>query len=366
MKGKNNVWKNIKTIIKEKEFKPLRIAILSQLVFTIILTQLGILVYQYYTNPSRTATMFLTQTNWGGGASTTLFAIHPTNLTNWTNFYSTSSVDVDTSVAGQVSLTLNESTATQTSDADFNTWSKPSNVYIPTGGNKITLLKPNGASCAGTNVLASECSNGWCNGSSQCSAIPPCAGLTSVSYSGQTYNLVTIGTQCWFSQNLNVGTKLAAGSTLPSNNSLIEKWCYSNSDANCTTYGGLYTWAEANQLATTCNTNSCTPSSPSQGICPSGWHIPTDSELTTLVNYVGANPGTQLKSGGASGFNFLLAGTRSSAGSFYDLSLLGYLWSASEDTASQAWYRIVYSTDASVVRYNYIKTFGYSVRCIKN
>ncbi|MFA7314743.1 MAG: hypothetical protein WC025_02300, partial [Candidatus Magasanikbacteria bacterium] len=50
-----------------KEFKPLRIAILSQFVFTIILTQLSILVYQYYTNPSRTATMFLTQTNWGGG-----------------------------------------------------------------------------------------------------------------------------------------------------------------------------------------------------------------------------------------------------------------------------------------------------------
>ncbi|MFA7315078.1 MAG: hypothetical protein WC025_04105, partial [Candidatus Magasanikbacteria bacterium] len=64
MKGKNNVWKNIKTIIKEKEFKPLRIAILSQFLFTLILTQLGILVYQYYTNPSRTATMFLTQTNW--------------------------------------------------------------------------------------------------------------------------------------------------------------------------------------------------------------------------------------------------------------------------------------------------------------
>jgi len=322
--------------------------------------------------------MFLTQTNWGGGASTTLFAIHPTNLTNWTNFYSTSTPLVNTSVAGQVSLTLNEGTATQTSDADFNTWSKPSNVYIPTGGNKITLLKPNGASC----TTGTQCLGGGCNGSNVCYT-PPCAGLTSVSYSGQTYNLVNIGNQCWFSQNLNVGTKLASAGTMPSNNSLIEKWCYSNSDANCTTYGGLYTWAEANQLAASCSTSLCTPSSPSQGICPSGWHIPTDAEVKTLEMYLGmtqaqadlnsswrgTDQGTQLKTGGSSGFNLPGGSGYQVNGGFYYLNNSGSFQTATEYNATYSYRRYVYLGSNYTQVYRTIsdgKSAGYSVRCLKN
>jgi len=180
-----------------------------------------------------------------------------------------------------------------------------------------------------------------------------------------------------------VGTMLASAGTLPSNNSLIEKWCYNNSTADCTTYGGLYTWAEANQLATTCNTNSCTPSSPSQGICPSGWHIPTDTEIKTLevylgmctgagvgcVDYVasnrGTNQGTQLKSGGSSGFNALFNGHRFSDNTFYGQGTVVYLWSASESNATTAWERYM-SSSATVGSDANTKKLGDSVRCLKN
>ncbi|MFA7314430.1 MAG: fibrobacter succinogenes major paralogous domain-containing protein, partial [Candidatus Magasanikbacteria bacterium] len=312
----------------------------------------------------------------GGGASTTLSASHSSDQTGWSSFFSTSSASVNTSVAGEVSLSPSLNSSIQTSASDFSTWATSSVLASSTG--RIVLLKPDGATC----TQANQCRSGACNGTT--CYTPPCGSLTTVDYSSVTYNLVNIGTQCWFSQNLNVGTKLAAGTTLPSNNSLIEKWCYDNSDANCTTYGGLYTWAEANQLATTCNTNSCTPSSPSQGICPSGWHIPTDTEFKTLESYLGmcagagagcvdatgyrgTNQGTQLKSGGTSGFNFLLGGLRATNGSFFNLGTEGYLWSASQYSATVAWNRYFQSSEARVNRDSFnTKASGLSVRCLKN
>ena len=60
-----------------------------------------------------------------------------------------------------------------------------------------------------------------------------------VNYEDQTYNTVEIGTQCWFAKNLNVGTMLVSGSTNPTDNGTIEKWCYNNSTTNCTNEGGL-------------------------------------------------------------------------------------------------------------------------------
>ncbi|MFA7315087.1 MAG: fibrobacter succinogenes major paralogous domain-containing protein, partial [Candidatus Magasanikbacteria bacterium] len=293
--------------------------------------------------------------------------------------YSTSSIAVNTTVSGQVSITPTLSSTTQTSDADFSAWSKSSNVYVPTGGNKITLLKPDGASC----TTGTQCSSGICTGN--LCVPPPCAYATSLVYSGETYPLKELGTQCWFAKNLNVGTMLAAGTTMPSNNSLIEKWCYGNNSFNCTVwYGALYTWAEANQFDPGCNTSSCTASStPNQGICPSGWHIPTDAEFKTLESYLGmcagagigcvdaigergGGIGTKLKSGGSSGFNLLLGGYRSTAGDFSWNNYYGKLWSASQYDASQGWYRSVDSSQDKVYRNGVNKVFGHSVRCLKN
>jgi len=87
---------------------------------------------------------------------------------------------------------------------------------------------------------------------------------------GKNYATVQIGTQCWMAQNLNVGTRID-GTATQANNGTIEKYCYSDNDANCTTYGGLYQWDEMMQYTTTQGV---------QGICPTGWHLPVDAEWT--------------------------------------------------------------------------------------
>jgi len=196
---------------------------------------------------------------------------------------------------------------------------------------------------------------------------------------GKTYGTVLIGSQCWMAQNINVGTMTAGvnsqGTDCPSA-AEIEKYCYSDVEDNCTTNGGLYQWDQA----------MCGSTTPGvQGICPDGWHIPTHDEFTTLERAVctsdtcatdfpydavttdwrGTNEGTKLKSGGSSGFNGLLAGLRGTDGSFYDLGSHGYFWS-SVQSGTNAWFRILFSGYATVYRYPYGKSYGFSVRCLKN
>lgn len=96
-----------------------------------------------------------------------------------------------------------------------------------------------------------------------------------VQYAGQTYNTVQIGTQCWFKENLNVGTMIPGGQ-MQTNNGVIEKHCYNNIEATCALYGGLYQWDEMMQYATS-----------EKGICPSGWHVPDITEWTDLFDLYG-------------------------------------------------------------------------------
>ncbi|MDK2899267.1 MAG: hypothetical protein PWQ10_454, partial [Patescibacteria group bacterium] len=79
-----------------------------------------------------------------------------------------------------------------------------------------------------------------------------------------TSDWLTIGNQTWSKTNLNIGTMIT-GATNQTNNSIIEKYCYNNTESNCTTYGALYQWDEAMQYT---NTEGA------QGICPTGSHIP--------------------------------------------------------------------------------------------
>jgi uncharacterized protein (TIGR02145 family) len=97
-----------------------------------------------------------------------------------------------------------------------------------------------------------------------------------INYGGQNYHEVYIGEQIWLKENLNIGTMINSG-TAQTSNGIIEKYCYQEDTANCTIYGGLYQWDEAMAYSTI---------EGSQGICPTGWHIPTDAEFTTLKNNV--------------------------------------------------------------------------------
>ena len=105
----------------------------------------------------------------------------------------------------------------------------------------------------------------------------PCPSIPTVEYGGQTYNTVLIGDQCWLKENLNIGTQIIGSQTQP-NNGTIVKYCYDNNEANCNTYGGLYKWNEMMQHSTVTG---------AQGICPNGWHIPTEEEWTTLTDFLG-------------------------------------------------------------------------------
>jgi len=193
-----------------------------------------------------------------------------------------------------------------------------------------------------------------------------------VSYEGKNYTTVQIGTQCWFKENLNVGTLVAGSDNQGTSCSSIQKYCYSDTESICTTDGGIYQWNQA-------MCGSTTPGA--QGICPTGWHIPTDTEQYTLENYLKtsgqtcsatrngtdcSDAGTKLKTGGSSGFNALLAGDRDLDGSLYNRVTFAYFWSSSAFVASNAWARDLYSGHATVHRYYYDKAYGFSVRCLKN
>ena len=184
---------------------------------------------------------------------------------------------------------------------------------------------------------------------------------STVTYGGKIYNTVQISSQCWFKENLNAGIKINSnsGSDNQINNGIIEKYCYNNDEANCTTYGGLYQWNEAMGYSTV---------EGSQGICPDGWHIPTYAELQTLSNAVGGS-GNALKAVGqgsgsgtgtnTSGFSALLAGSRySSNGNFYSLGYYTYFWSSTEYSSSNAYYLSLHYYTGDVYFNNYIRITG--------
>ncbi|MEY4866868.1 MAG: hypothetical protein RLY64_1122, partial [Bacteroidota bacterium] len=109
-----------------------------------------------------------------------------------------------------------------------------------------------------------------------------------VTYAGESYPTVQIGTQCWFQKNLNVGTMIL-GANDQTNNSTLEKYCYNNDPSNCAIYGGLYQWAEAVQYQNgASNTASPSPafSGNVKGICPTGWHVPSDGDWCTLTIFL--------------------------------------------------------------------------------
>jgi len=164
---------------------------------------------------------------------------------------------------------------------------------------------------------------------------------------GKTYKTVKIGNQTWMAENLNYTTK--SGS-----------WCY-NKTANCTKYGRLYNWETAVKS------------------CPSGWHLPSNSEWEVLEESVGGKEaGRKLKTksgwdnhGNGTddyGFSALPGGGGYSDGRFYNVGLSGYWWSASEDISSKSAFNRQMKDfyDRDVYWQNSDKGKFYSVRCLRD
>ena len=204
-----------------------------------------------------------------------------------------------------------------------------------------------------------------------------------VDYGGMTYNVVAIGTQCWLRENLNIGTQVAGTATM-TNNSVVEKYCYNDDPLNCNVYGGLYQWAELvqylNGASLTGNWNPV-PTGNVQGLCPTGYHIPTNSEVTTFFTFLGgvSNAGGKMKETGivhwtspnssaANTYGFTsISNGYNNAGTFGDLHAYGDLWTSSTGTAitDAYWYGATYNSSSRVTGQSG-KFIGYAARCIRD
>ena len=184
---------------------------------------------------------------------------------------------------------------------------------------------------------------------------------------------IKIGNQVWMTENLNVD-RFRNGEIIPQvqgaeawERAAANKqpaWCYYDNDIkNADKYGKLYNWYAV---------------SDARGLCPAGWHVPSDDEWTMLTNALGGGneAGNKMKSksgwseGGngtnSSGFSGIPAGFRGSVGTFDSVGSLGVWWSSTEYATYDAWYRNLNYNNGIAFRFNANKQLGCSVRCLKD
>ena len=190
---------------------------------------------------------------------------------------------------------------------------------------------------------------------------------------GNVYTSVTIGTQVWMGENLKT-TKYNNGEQIPLvsdnnawSNLTTPGYCWYNNDEATykDTYGAMYNWY-------TVNTGN---------LCPTGWHVPSNEDWTTLVTFLGGDTvaGGKLKEKGTTnwnspntgatddyGFKALPGGEHDYSGLFYEIGYNGFWWSATDDVVNDAWNRDLYSNVSDMQRHSYIKRHGFSVRCLKD
>ncbi len=204
----------------------------------------------------------------------------------------------------------------------------------------------------------------------------PCPGMPIITdINGNVYNTVLIGNQCWMKENLRV-RNYKNGTMIPNitsnsgwTNLITGARCWSKNDSAsyAATYGALYNWYAVE------NTN---------GLCPAGWHVPTDEEWTVLTDLLGGSgiagellketstihwnsPNTEATN--ASGFTALPGDGRSYySGEFGIIGNLGYWWCSTTAGTENAWSRKLEYNTGTATSNNYDKKHGFSVRCIRN
>jgi uncharacterized protein (TIGR02145 family) len=194
---------------------------------------------------------------------------------------------------------------------------------------------------------------------------------------GNHYATVTIGTQVWTVENMkttkyNDGSDIALVTDNTAWTTAGAAYCWYNNDiANKVIYGALYNWFAVDAA-----------SNGGKNIAPTGWHVPSDAEYTTLTTYLGGETvaGGKMKESGTthwtspntsatneSGFTALPGGYRDSGdGTFYSVGGYGYYWSSSAIDATYAWLRYLYYSDATAYSFYGSKANGFSVRCVRD
>jgi uncharacterized protein (TIGR02145 family) len=258
--------------------------------------------------------------------------------------------------------------------------SNPGNITGTGASSPITVSGlTNGTSYTFTVVATNAIGNS--SPSTASSGVTPAAPFTCTStitdVDGNTYNTVLIGTQCWTKENLRV-TKYRDGTTIPDETS--GAWSTLATGARTdytgatgipvgqtyvTTYGYLYNWFAVNDA---------------RGLCPTGWHVPTNAEWTTLPTYLGGDgvAGGKMKStatlwntpntgaDNSSSFSALPSGYRNAVGSFDGIRNYAYFWTASAN-GSNAWFHdLNWLSNSSGRNNNSSKVVGYSVRCLRD
>lgn len=188
----------------------------------------------------------------------------------------------------------------------------------------------------------------------------------------KVYKYVKIGTQMWMAENLNFETD--------------SSYCYNDSAKYCTKYGRLYTWAAAMDSVGTWSTNgkgcgynkTCSPTYPVRGVCPEGWHLPTEEEFETLFTAVGGQStaskvlkstsgwNSSDNSSNAFAFSALPAGYRENNGSYESEGCNVFFWSSTESNSNNAYNMNLFCDNGDAVLIGLSKYYGFSVRCLKN
>jgi uncharacterized protein (TIGR02145 family) len=198
------------------------------------------------------------------------------------------------------------------------------------------------------------------------------------------YNVVKIGNQIWMVENLKYLPSVVGPETGSQTTPHYYVYGYNGTNvtdakatANYNTYGVLYNWPAAMNGAASSTTNP----SGVQGVCPDGWHLPSDAEWTELTDYLGGESvaGGKLKETGTThwaspntgatnetGFTALPGGYRLSNGPFGNIGSGGYWWSATEGSATNAWARFMFYNYSDVYRGSYEEEVGFSVRCVRD
>ena len=260
-------------------------------------------------------------------------------------------------------------------------------AYICTGGSWVPEEETSSSSSETTQSSSSITTATPCNvdGVNNC---------VTDSRDGKTYRTVKIGDQLWMAENLNyayTGVPYKYGSYTSDSTS----WCYGNDPANCDTYGRLYTWAAAMDSVGKWSTNgkgcgydqACYPTYPVRGVCPEGWHLPSNDEWEALIvavdgsitEYTDLNTaGSKLKSltgweassgitnEDAFGFSALPAGYRVNNGNYYNEGNYAFFWSSTEYFSYDAYYMYLFYNIDNAYLDGYDKNYGLSVRCLKD
>ena len=215
----------------------------------------------------------------------------------------------------------------------------------------------------------------------------PCQGVTTVTdYDGNVYNTIGLGNQCWMKENLR-STHYSDGTPISQGSSTSSSTRYYYNPGASASYGYLYNWPAVKGPSSVSANN--------QGVCPNGWHVPSDGEWTELTQYLGSQSGyccssssfnvakalayttgwnssttncavgNDQSANNATCFGALPAGAYNSSG-YGDSGRYACFWSATESSSSNAYYRSLYYDYSTVSRNDTNKSLGLSVRCLRD